>query len=227
MNATKVLERKVVASSANYSTTVDPAVVSKPPQRGEPMGEPAWDIARLFPAQGQWSEEEYFTLDSGRLVEFSHGFVEVLPMPTERHQAIVAYLYRLLYALTQRRGGKALFAAMPLRLWTGKMREPDLMYLLPEHLHLRGEQYWQWSDLVIEVVSEGNRAHDLERKRFEYARAGIPEYWIVDPLYQTIIVLRLEDDHYVEHGVFGRGETATSALLPDLATEVGAVFDAD
>lgn len=227
MSVTKVLEQEVVNSQPIRSSASGTMSVTEAPEREELFGEPAWDIARLFPAQGQWSEDEYFELDSGQLIEFSQGFIEVLPMPTERHQAIVAYLYRLLYALTQRRGGKAIFAAMPLRLWVGKMREPDLMYLLPEHLHLRKEQYWQWSDLVIEVVSEGNRSHDLERKRFEYARAGIPEYWIVDPLYQTITVLRLEGDRYIEHGVFGRGETATSALLPDLATDVSAALDAD
>ena len=55
-------------------------------------GEPAWEIARLFPNQGGWSEQEYFDLSRGnRLVEFSDGFVEVLPMPTTTHQMIVFF----------------------------------------------------------------------------------------------------------------------------------------
>ncbi len=48
--------------------------------------EPTWEIAELFPAQRTWSEDEYLTLDTNRLVEFSHGHLEVVPMPTFSHQ---------------------------------------------------------------------------------------------------------------------------------------------
>ena len=44
---------------------------------GQP-DEPAWDVALLFPTQGNWTEDDYLELDTNRLVEFSHGFVEVL-----------------------------------------------------------------------------------------------------------------------------------------------------
>src|SRR5438046_2969712 len=43
--------------------------------------EPTWEIAYLFPNQGHWSEEEYLALDGNQLVEFSRGFLEVLPVP--------------------------------------------------------------------------------------------------------------------------------------------------
>jgi Uma2 family endonuclease len=64
-------------------------------------------------------------------------------------------------------------------------------------------------------------------KRGDYAEAGIPEYWIVNPETETITVLRLEDTAYVDHGVFGRGTEAASALLPGFSVGVDAVFDAD
>jgi len=57
-------------------------------------------------------------------------------------------------------------------------------------------------------------------KRAEYAQAGVPEYWIVDTTIDTIFVLRLAGAEYVEHGFFRRGETATSALLPDFTVAV-------
>jgi Uma2 family endonuclease len=57
-------------------------------------------------------------------------------------------------------------------------------------------------------------------------QARIPEYWIVNPLDETITVLTLAGDAYAEHGVFRRGETATSALLDGFAAPVDAVFDA-
>ncbi|MCY3787978.1 MAG: Uma2 family endonuclease, partial [Gemmatimonadetes bacterium] len=63
---------------------------------------------------------------------------------------------------------------------------------------------------------------DLVAKRTDYAEAGIPEYWIADPRNATIQVLALESERYVEHGVFARGDTATSRLLDGLSVDVGA-----
>lgn len=51
--------------------------------------EPAWGIARLFPAQGAWAIDDYLSLSGNHLVEFDRGFVEVLPMPTTSHQWIM------------------------------------------------------------------------------------------------------------------------------------------
>ncbi len=64
------------------------------------FGEPAWDVARLYPAQGTWGEADYLDLvaQTNRLVELSGGNIEVLPMPTMTHQDIMLFLYELLKA---------------------------------------------------------------------------------------------------------------------------------
>jgi hypothetical protein len=54
-----------------------------------PVAEPTWEIAELFPEQGDWLEEEYMRLPGNRLVEFSNRRVDVLPMPTQRHQKML------------------------------------------------------------------------------------------------------------------------------------------
>lgn len=190
------------------------------------FGEPAWDVARLFPAQGEWSEGDYFALNTNRLVEFSEGFIEVLPMPTMSHQEILLFLYEVLKAfVAPGKLGTVLVSALPVRLWPGKYREPDVLFMLAEHAERMGEQFWDGADLVMEVVSE-DRRHDLETKRLEYARAGIPEYWIVDPLMQRITVLVLEGDAYIVLGEFAPGEIASSRLLPGFAVPVAEVFAA-
>jgi Uma2 family endonuclease len=189
-------------------------------------GEPAWEVATLFPAQGAWSEEEYLSLDTNHLVEFSDGHIEVLPMPSDKHQTIVLFLSAILVAYARQIGGKVLVAPLRLRLWREKIREPDLLFLAEANDPRRQNAYWTGADLVIEVVSRDDPQRDLVTKRSEYAQAGIPEYWIVDPQTATITVLRLEDATYVEHGVFGRGETATSAHYADLQAPVSDVLDA-
>ena len=191
------------------------------------QAEPTWDAANLFPHQGAWSEEEYLDLDSNRLVEFSHGSLEIVPMPTQSHQLIMLYCYGVLLAHGQaRRLGTVLVAPLRVQLWPGKFREPDVVFMAAEHAQRRGEQYWDGADLVMEVVSEDDRRRDLETKRREYAQAGIPEYWIIDPERSRVVVLTLAGSRYRVHGEFTPGSRASSVLLPGLALEVSAVFAA-
>jgi len=189
--------------------------------------EPAWDVARLFPAQGAWSEEEYLALETKHLVEFSNGLLEVEQMPTQTHQFIVLFLCRALERLASiRKLRTVLVAPLRVRLWPGKYREPDVVFMLHEHADRRGEDYWDGADLVMEVVSSDDRARDLETKRREYAQARIPEYWIVDMQDWYIDVLTLQGASYTLHGLFSRGDRATSVLLPGFEVSVDDVFDA-
>lgn len=194
--------------------------------------EPAWEVAQLFPAQGHWAEEEYLGLATNRLVEFSHGDVEVLAMPSEQHQDIVFFLAGLLATFVRKHHlGKVTIAPLPVQLWPGKYREPDIQFMRKENATRRRGTHWIGADLVIEVVSPDDPRRDLEIKRREYAQARIPEYWIVDPTTARITVLTLADDsvnefRYAVHGEFGAGEQATSLLLPGFTVDVDAVFAA-
>lgn len=194
------------------------------------MGEPAWAIATLFPSQGSWSDEEYLAFSTERpLVELRDGAIEVLPMPTDGHQRVLDALFLLLATHARAAGGRARTAGIRVRIRAGVFRQPDIVYLGPARQHLRGEEYWSGADLVVEVVSgsSGDRVRDLVTKRREYAEAGIPEYWIVDPQQETITVLRLEQGTYVEHCVGQQESSATSTVLPELCVTPSDVFDAE
>lgn len=186
-------------------------------------------ILDLYPRQGEWTEEEYLDLTdhTNHLIEFTDGYVEVLPMPTDHHQAILAYLFELFLTYLRPRGGKVRFSPLRVHIRARKFREPDLLLVLDAKDPRRQNRYWQGADLALEVVSADKPERDLVEKRGDYAEAGIPEYWIVNPETETITVLRLEENAYVEHGIFGRGAEATSALMPGFIVGVDAVFDAD
>jgi Uma2 family endonuclease len=184
-------------------------------------------MVQFFPAQGDWSEDDYLELDTNRLVEFTDGLVEVLPMPTTSHQGIVFYLCSVLLDYVRPRGlGTARVAPLRVHLRPGAYREPDVLFMLAEHAARVGEDFWEGADLVMEVVSPGGRDRDRRRKRLEYAAAGIAEYWIVDPMAERITVLRLEGQRYVVHGEFKRGERASSALLQGFTVDVTAALTA-
>lgn len=186
-------------------------------------------VCSAAPRQGQWREEDYLWLSShaSALIEFTDGYIEVLPMPTDRHQSILLFLYRLFFAAVELQGGKVLVAPLRLRIRPGKYREPDLLLVRSAHDARRQEQFRTGADLVLEVVNHEKHERDLVEKRSDDAEGVIPEYWIINPLDETITVLRLSGDAYIEHGTFGSSAQATSALLEDLTVSVDAVFDAE
>jgi Uma2 family endonuclease len=182
----------------------------------------------FLPDQGNWSEAAYLWLTdhTNRLVEYTDGEIEVLPMPTTRHQVILRLLFLALYAFINPQGGTVLFASLRLRIRKDKFREPDLLLLKDARDPHNQDRFWTGADVTLEVVSEDDRGRDLIEKRHDYAEGRVPEYWIVNPQDETITVLRLDGVAYVEHGVFRRGDIATSLVLPGFTVSVAAVFDA-
>jgi len=182
----------------------------------------------LLPLQGLWTEEQYLKLtnQTNHLIEFSDGQIEVLAMPTRTHQLIVRCLFLALYAFLQPRGGLVLFAPLRLQIRSGKQREPDILLVLDANDPRNQDAFWLGADVVIEVVSPDDPERDTKLKRADYAEAQIPEYWIVNPLDETVTVLTLSGDSYAEHGVFGRGERASSKLIDSFSVSVDEVFDA-
>jgi Uma2 family endonuclease len=203
------------------STTFDPALQLVWGDGTEPID--------LTPLQGLWTEEQYLKLTdyTNRLLEFTDGEIEVLPMPTDRHQVILALLYELFVAFIRPTGGKVLFAPLRVQIRPGKYREPDILLMRDARDARRQDRYWLGADLVVEIVSPDNPKRDTVTKRADYAAAGIPEYWIVNPEEETVTVLTLAGDSYADQGSFGRGTQATSALLAGFAVDVDALFDAE
>ena len=185
-------------------------------------------VLDLGALQGLWTAAQYLRLtdQTNRLIEFTDGYVEVLPMPTRRHQAILALLYELFVAFIRPRGGQVLFAPLRMQIRPDTYREPDLLLLLDTNDPRNQNAFWLGADLVIEIVSPDDPERDTKIKRADYAEAGIPEYWIANPADETIVVLKLDGDAYTEHGTFHRGESAASALLAGFTVRVDQVFNA-
>jgi Uma2 family endonuclease len=201
------------------------------PDQSTPVSEPqpAWDVALLFPSQGEWNESDYLTLPTNQLVELVRGNVNVLPMTTTSHQFIVQYLHGILLSFVEaRKLGRVIFAPLRIRIRPKTMREPDVIFIARENYHRIGEQYWTGADLVMEVVSPDEESHqrDHHDKRADYAERGIAEYWVVDPQTEQITVLVLDSQHYRLHGDFAPGQQASSVHLPGFTVDVAATFAA-
>lgn len=202
------------------------SVVSEPRGRyGRPRQAHRSDWPRL--TDRPCTESDYLALETNRMIELRNGKLVVLPMPNDLHQTISFIFANLLFALSP--FGKVLCAPIKLKLkaGAGEYREPDIVYLIDRNDPRRGKEFWTGADVVVEIVSPGGEKRDTVQKRAEYAASGIAEYWIVDPVKQTMTVLTLTGMEYVEHGVFRPGERARSVVLKGFDVDVAAVLKAD
>ena len=185
-------------------------------------------LLHAHPPQGHWNEVDYLWLTDrcNRLVEFADGCIEELREPTDSHQSVLLMFFRLFDERIRTENGIALVAPLRLRIREGRFRQPDLMVLLDATDSRRQDRYWLGADIVVEVVSPDDPERDYEQKRKDYADLHIPEYWIVDRQALRITVLTFDRDAYTEHGVFGPGDVASSALLNDFELTASTVFDA-
>ncbi len=191
-----------------------------------------YEVAELFPRQGEWTEEDYLSLpETNRLVELSEGKLVVLPMPTNTHQRVVGKLFRVMSDFVEKNElGEVAIAPLRVRLWAGKFREPDIMFMSKEHADRIVEVYWGVPDLVVEVISprtehsSGTEQIDRSEKFEDYRKAGVAEYWIVDPEDKTIEVYVLRQGAYHLLGKWTVGEVAKSEVLKGFEVSVDFVL---
>jgi Uma2 family endonuclease len=165
--------------------------------------------------------------DDGKLYEILEGELAVSPPPTFRHQRIGRKLLRALDTyFEERASGEVFYAPVGVRLSEDTVLEPDLVGILREHLdRIVEERYLDGApDLVVEILSPGTAGRDLGAKRALYEHAGVPEYWIVDPIAATILVLTLRASAYREAGLYRRDQTLLSPLLAGLEIPLSKVF---
>lgn len=175
---------------------------------------------------GEWTYEDLFDLpDDGKHYEIIDGELYEMPPPNADHVRVIMNLIRLLLPVADRLGWELRTAPQGLFLPDADPVEPDLILLTAEQRHLVSRRGVEGPPaLVIEVLSPGNRPHDLVTKRALYARGGVPEYWPVDPAAATIEVLALEGGDYRTHLLARGDEMVTSLVLPDLAFPASATF---
>jgi Uma2 family endonuclease len=189
----------------------------------------AWEVATLFPEQGEWSEDAYLDLSdrASRRIELSDGRLEFLQMPTEIHEALIQFLFMALYQFVDREKiGKVYSSGIRVRVRPRTVRLPDVLFLHKDHFAARHNRVWDAADLVMEVVSGDlkDRQRDYQEKLKDYAEAKVGEYWIVDPEQRRVTIHQLKNDGYALKKEFTQGDQALSILLPGFVVDVAALF---
>jgi Uma2 family endonuclease len=161
-----------------------------------------------------WSTED-------KHAEWVDGEVIIHMPPTEIHQALLVFLVRLLGTFLSWRGlGKLMVAPFEMKLSPrGPSRQPDLLFVSVEHLdRLTPQRLDGPADLVVEIVSTDSVRRDRFDKLHEYARAGVREYWVLDPRPGKLRADFLQLDATGEYALVATedDERYASAVLPGL-----------
>ena len=82
-------------------------------------------------------------------------------------------------------------------------------------------------DWVCEVLSPSNRRNDTIKKRRSYHRAGVPHYWIVDPIEETLEIFRWHPDGYLQVLAAERGDRIAPEPFNAVELQVGVLFGDD
>ena len=164
--------------------------------------------------------------DDGQRYEIIDGELIVTPSPTANHQRVLVQLIRLLDAFVLEHGGGELFVApFDIQLGYHDIVEPDLLFIASEQGRVPGEHHkFEGSpDLVVEIISPSSRQTDRVKKMALYARSGVQEYWIADPVERTLVVNVLEGQTYRPAPPNAEGWLA-SRVLPGLRLDPTTIF---
>jgi Uma2 family endonuclease len=148
--------------------------------------------------------EVYQMLPEGTLAEIINNQIFMPPSPLLKHQKILNRINNRLYNCFELNGLGEVFTA-PLDVYldeTSNAVQPDIIVVLKENLSITNEDghIHGIPDLLIEVLSPGNREYDLIKKKDLYEQFGVKEYWIVDPETTLALIYDLRNGKYQRIG---------------------------
>lgn len=176
-----------------------------------------------------WTYDDLRDLpDDGKRYEIIEGVLYEMTGPSMAHAQLVAVIqHRVLWPVVEPLGGWVYSAPLDVFLRGANPVQPDILVLLPEQLPYRSERGVEGPPaLIVEVLSPSNPEHDRIVKRGLYARAGVPEYWIVSPEAAIVEILTLDGTTYRTLARVAGEEPLVSRVLPDLAVPTGIIFAA-
>ena len=147
--------------------------------------------------------------------------------PNLKHQRVSAALHAPLRQFIKDRAlGTLLYAPCDVVLSDTDVVQPDLLFVSGEREHLLsdGEKVRGAPDLVIEILSPSSVETDRGAKHDLYGRHGVTEYWLVDPIAETVSIHRQRGGVLAAVDTFGREQTLRSPLLAGLELHLDDIF---
>ena len=167
--------------------------------------------------------------DDGKRHEIIDGEHYVTPSPRIRHQIILGNLHLLIASWLEAHPiGRALLSPLDVVMSNVDIVVPDFLYLSHERAGtvLNEKNARGVPELIVEIASPSTRRRDDGIKRRLYERAGVTEYWIIDPEVDRVRVHRRDGDTFARAIELSRehGDVLTTPLLPGLEMPLARIF---
>lgn len=178
------------------------------------------DVPRI-PNRVSWSNYRSWTDDERW--EIIDGQPYAMTAPRVSHQMVCGELYALLHAHFKGRSCRLFLSPIDVKLSEYDVVQPDLIVVCDRsritETHIEGAP-----TLAVEILSPSTQRHDRVRKLRLYAKAGVQEYWLLQPYPALAEVLSLEKSGYRIAGSYTEADTLTSPAFPELALDLKEVF---
>ncbi len=174
----------------------------------------------------QRTYEDYCATPDDERYELLNGNLMMVPAPNMKHQKVLGRLYLELGNFAKEHGlGDVYVAPCDVVLSDTDVVQPDLLFISRAREHTVTEENVRGApDLVIEILSASTADRDLGYKHELHGRHGVPEYWIVDPMGETISVHRQRDGRLELAETFERRDTLRTAVLDGLQLKLDDIF---
>ena len=171
--------------------------------------------------------EDYCAAPADERYELLDGELIMVPAPNLKHQRVNRELStRLDRFIKDQALGELLYAPCDVLLSDNDIVQPDLLFVSREREHLLsgGKNVQGAPDLAVEILSPSSAEQDRGKKRALYGKHGVTEYWLVDPVAETIQIHRLQGEVLLPTRTFARDETLRSPLLTGLELHLDEIF---
>jgi Uma2 family endonuclease len=177
-------------------------------------------------ANVKFTYHDYLSLSSEKRYELVEGELYVVPAPAVYHQRISGRLFVALSLFVKDNDlGEVLAAPCDVVLSKEDVVQPDILFVakdregIIEAANVQGPP-----DLIVEILSPETKSRDMDIKRKLYAKSGVREYWIIDPLAKTLEVLTWSRTGYRRSATYPRTAQAFSQLFPGLNLPLSEIF---
>jgi Uma2 family endonuclease len=184
-----------------------------------------------LPKKNHMTLEEFYNLreNTEQLIEYVDGDVFMSPSPSTKHQRVSGRLHAQLFNLLEEKECEVFHAPFDVELKKDSIEGttiiiPDLSVICNKS-GLNEQKYVGVPTIIIEIISPANQSHDLVFKLNLYMQYGVEEYWIVNPILNTVQVYTLEQvDQYRQMDVAKEKGIIHSDVLQGFKVDVEKLF---
>lgn len=174
-----------------------------------------------------YTYEDYAKLPEGAPYQLIGGKLIMTPAPSTYHQEISKRLEYLLYeyAEIKQKLGKVFYAPIDVYFEDEETYQPDIIFISNDRVGIiKKEKIEGAPDMIIEILSPSTAYYDLVHKKDIYAKHGVKEYWIVDPIERWVESYKNENGKFILIGRVQKDESINSIVLIGFEVKLNTIF---